>query len=69
MREEAIVRALRQPPGCFQVAAIDAALTAIDEAPADAEPASCAMVRDDGRSVRLVLFAETGTVAAVDLDG
>jgi hypothetical protein len=68
MREEAIVRALRQPPGCFQVAAIDAALAAINEAPADAEPAARAVVSDDGKIIRLTLYADTGVVAAVDLD-
>jgi hypothetical protein len=67
MREEAIARALRErlPP---QLVAIDAVLRALDEAAADAGPATRALVSDEGRSIRLTLYAETGAVAAAELD-
>jgi hypothetical protein len=67
LREEAIVRALRERPPP-QLVAIDTVLAALDEEPTEWESADRAVVSDDGRSVRLVLFAETGTVGAVDLD-
>jgi hypothetical protein len=47
---------------------IDAALAALDEPPADVEPAGRAMVSDDGQTIRMTLYAETGTIAAVNLD-
>jgi hypothetical protein len=36
--------------------------------PADAEPASRAVVSDDAKVIRLTLFAETGAVASVEVD-
>jgi hypothetical protein len=68
MRNEVIAGVIREGPGRYQVAAIDTALAAIDEAPADAEPASRAVVSDDGKVIRLTLYVETGAVAAVELD-
>jgi hypothetical protein len=67
MRDEEFARMIRrgQLP---RIAAIDAALAALDEAPTEWEPASRAVVSDDGRTVRLTLCAETGAVAAVELD-
>jgi hypothetical protein len=46
---------------------IDAALAALDEPPADVDPAGRAMVSDDGKIIRLTLYAEAGTVASVEL--
>jgi hypothetical protein len=67
MREDAIARALRERPPP-QLIAIDAVLRALDEVPADAEPASRAVVSDDGQSIRLALHTDTGVIAAVELD-
>jgi hypothetical protein len=67
MRNEEFVRLLRrgQLP---RIAAIDAAIAALDEVPADAEPASRHVVSDDGKVIRLTLYTETGVVAAIELD-
>jgi hypothetical protein len=67
MRNDEFVRLLRrgQLP---QIAAIDVAIAALDEVPADAEPASRAVVSDDGKVIRLILYAETGIVAFVEVD-
>jgi hypothetical protein len=48
-----------------QIASIDARL---EETPAEWKPACRAVVADDGQTIRLTLYAETGAVAAVDLD-
>jgi hypothetical protein len=67
MRNEEFVRLLQrgQMP---RIAAIDAAIAALDEVPADAEPASRAVVSDDGKVIRLTLYGETGAVASVEID-
>jgi hypothetical protein len=67
MREEAVERILRQS-GSPTIAAINAALGALDETLPEAEPASRAAVSDNGQTIRLTLFAETGAVAAVELE-
>ena len=67
MREEALDRAIRRGQ-VSQIAAIDAALAALDEAPTKYQPASRAVVGDDGKTIRLTLYAETGAVALVELD-
>ena len=46
---------------------IDAALAALDEPPADVDPAGRAVVSDDGKIIRLTLYAEAGAVASVEL--
>jgi hypothetical protein len=67
MRDAEFARMMRlgQLP---RIAAIDAALAAFEEAPTEWEPASRSVVSDDGQTIRLTLYAETGTIAAVDLD-
>ena len=67
MREKDIARMFRsgQLP---QIAAINAVLAVLDEVPIDAKPAGRAVVSDDGKTIRLALYAETGAVAAVELD-
>ena len=67
MRDEEFARVMRrgQLP---RIAAIDAAIAALDEAPTEWEPASRAVVSDDSQTIRLTLYAETGVVAAVELD-
>jgi hypothetical protein len=60
MREDAIARALRQGPGAYQVAVVDAVLAMVDEPSANAEPASRAVVADGGQTIRLTLYAGTG---------
>jgi hypothetical protein len=67
MREEAVERILRQS-GSPTIAAINAALGALDETPPEAEPASRAAVSHNGQTIRLTLFAETGAVAAAELE-
>jgi hypothetical protein len=67
MRGQAIARALQQGPGGYQVAVIDAALAALDETPADAEPAGRAVVSDYGQIIRLTLYLEDGEAALVEL--
>jgi hypothetical protein len=67
MRDEEFVKMVRrgQLP---RIAAIDAALAALDEALTEWEPASRAMVTDDGQTtIRMTLYDETGAVAAVEL--
>jgi hypothetical protein len=66
-RDEALARMVWQGD-LLRIAATDAELAALEEAPTEGEPASRAVVSDDGRTVRLTLFAETGAVAAVELD-
>jgi hypothetical protein len=51
-----------------RIAAIDAATAALDEVPADVEHTSRAVVGDDGKVIRLTLYAETGIVASVEVD-
>jgi hypothetical protein len=67
MRDEEIARMFRrgQLP---QIAAINAVLAVLDEAPIEAKPASRAVVSDDGRETRLTLYAEEGAVASVVID-
>ena len=67
MREKDIARMFRsgQLP---QIAAINAVLAVLDEVPIDAKPAGRAVVSDDGKTIRLALYAKTGAVAAVELD-
>ena len=66
MRDEELARMMRrgQLP---QITAIDTALATLDEAPPKAEPASRAVVSDDGRAIRLVLYSKAGAVASVVL--
>ncbi|HKM73915.1 MAG TPA: hypothetical protein VJX94_28275 [Stellaceae bacterium] len=66
-RSEALARLLRQGD-VLLIARLDAALAALEEAPAEWEPASRAVVSDDGQAVRLTLYAEIGAIAAMDLD-
>jgi hypothetical protein len=66
-RDEALARMMRQGD-LPRIAAIDAALAALEEAPTEWEPTSRAVVSDDGQTTRLPLHAETGAVAAVELD-
>jgi hypothetical protein len=67
MRDEELARMIRrgQLP---RIAAIDAAIAALEERPTEWAPASRAVVRDDGQTIRMTLYAETGAVAAVELD-
>lgn len=52
-----------------RIAAIDAALVALEEEPTAWPPASRAVVTDDGQTtIRMTLYAETGAVASVVLD-
>jgi hypothetical protein len=53
---------------CERVAGITAALDALSCMPIDAEPAARAVVSDDGEAIRLTLYGEGGSVAAVELD-
>jgi hypothetical protein len=53
------------------IAGIAAALDALDRLPIEASPstgAARAVVGDDGRAIRLTLYAEAGVVASVALD-
>lgn len=50
------------------IATIDAVLAALDEATTGWEPASRAVVGDDGQTIRLTLYAETVAVAAAEID-
>jgi hypothetical protein len=67
MRDEELACMIRrgQLP---RIDAINTALAALDEVPADCEPASHAEVSDDGKTTRLMLYVETGAVAAVELN-
>ena len=66
LREREIKR-LRAQGRLAHFDVIDAAITALDKPPADVEPAGRAMVSDDGKIIRLTLYAEAGTVASVEL--
>jgi hypothetical protein len=67
MRDELLARMVRRGQLPL-IATIDAALAVLeDEAPAG-ESASRAAVSDDGQKVRLTLYAETGSLTAVELD-
>jgi hypothetical protein len=50
-----------------QLEAISAVLAALDELPTDAQLASRAVVSDDGETIRLTLYGETGAMASVEL--
>ena len=67
MRHEEAVRILRQHPSSTTTA-IDAMLTALDEITNDPQPASRGVVSDDGREIRLTLYAQEGAVASTALD-
>jgi hypothetical protein len=68
MRNEEFAR-MMQRGQLPRIAAIDAALAALEEAPTEWQPASRAVVSDDGQTtIRMTLYAETGAVAAVELD-
>jgi hypothetical protein len=67
MRGEEIARILRQSPSPA-LAVITELLAALDELPAEAQPASRAVVSDGGQEIRLTLYGETGAVAAAPLD-
>jgi hypothetical protein len=67
MRDEELARMIGRG-GSPMIVAVNAALAALDEAPPEAEPASRAAVSDDGDTIRLTLYAETGAVAAMELD-
>jgi len=66
MRDEELARMMRrgQLP---RIAAFEAALAALDEAPTEWEPASRAVVSDDGQAIRLTLYREDGKAASVEL--
>jgi hypothetical protein len=63
MRDEEIARMTRQDQ-VWRLSVIDAA-AALNEMPADGEPASRAVVSDDGGSTWLTLSAETGALIRV----
>jgi hypothetical protein len=67
MRDEEFARMIQrgQLP---RIDAINTVLVALDEVAAEYEPASHAVVSDDGQTMRLMLHAETGAVVAVELD-
>jgi hypothetical protein len=67
MRDEQLARMIRRGQLPL-IATIDAMLAALDEPSAEWEPASRAVVSDDGQTTRLTLYAEDGLVAAVELD-
>jgi hypothetical protein len=71
LRDEALGRMLRRgavEPGHLPlIAGINAALVALVSIPIEDE-AACAVVSDDGREIRLTLYAKTGAVAATVLD-
>ena len=67
MRDEEVTRILRQHAS-LTITAINAALAALGEAPPEGEPASRAVASDNGQTIRLTLYAETGAVAAVGLE-
>jgi hypothetical protein len=67
MSDEELARIIRHSASPT-IAAIDAALATLDEAPTAWEPASRAVVSDDGQTIRLTLYAEIGAVAAAELD-
>jgi hypothetical protein len=66
LREREIKR-LRAQGRLAQFDVIDAAIAALDTPPADVDPAGCAMVSEDGKIIRLTLYAEAGAVASVEL--
>ena len=54
--------------GVNMIAGITAALGALSCMPIGAEPAARAVVSDDSKAIRLRLYGEGGSVAAVELD-
>jgi hypothetical protein len=67
MRAEELGRVIRDGRAPL-LAVIETALARLNEIPAEAHPSSRAVVSDDGRTIRLALYADTGAVAAVVLD-
>ena len=67
MRVEAVTNGILRGASPM-IFAINAALTPVEEAATEAEPASRVMISEDGPTIRLTRHAETGTVAAVELD-
>jgi hypothetical protein len=72
LRNDMVGRMLRRgavEPGHLPlIAGVNAPLDAFDKMPIEAETAARAVVGDDGREIRLTLYAEAGAVAAVVLD-
>jgi hypothetical protein len=72
MRDDTLGRMLRRgavEPGQLPlIGGINAALDTLDSVPIEAEEAARAVVSDDGREIRLTLYAEAGAVATVALD-
>jgi hypothetical protein len=68
MRSAALRHGAVEPGHLPLIAGINAALDALDGMPIAADVASRAVVSDDGREIRLTLYAEAGAVAAVVLD-
>jgi hypothetical protein len=62
-----IARGAVEPGHLPLVAGINAAIDALDGVPIEAETAARAVVSDDGRAIRLTLYAEAAAVAAVAL--
>jgi len=68
MRDEEFARILKQNPSPA-LAVITELLAALDELPNDAQPASRAVVSDNGQTIRLTLYSDdAGAAAAVELD-
>jgi hypothetical protein len=63
-----ILRGMIKPGHLGLIAGIAAALGTLDTMPAEAEMAARAVVSDDGRGIRLTLYAEAGAAAAIVLD-
>jgi hypothetical protein len=64
MRVEAVTNRIMRGASPM-IFGINAALTAVEEAATEADPARCSVV-SDGRTIRLTLYADSGAVAAVE---